>query len=81
MHQEYQTDVVPEYVIKGNSALLKCNIPSFVADFVSVASWVTDKGDTYLPSDKYGNNKEKLILMNVFFIYSFFIKIFTIIRT
>ena len=49
------TDVSLEYVIKGNSALLKCNIPSFAADFVSVASWVTDKGDTFFPSDNYGN--------------------------
>lgn len=28
-----------EYVIRGNSAVLKCSIPSFVADFVNVVSW------------------------------------------
>ena len=43
-----------EYVIRGNSALLKCNIPSFVADFVHVTAWTTDDGQTYLPSDNYG---------------------------
>nr|XP_053626456.1 cell adhesion molecule Dscam2-like [Cherax quadricarinatus] len=53
VHQEYQTDVVPEYVILGNSAILKCNIPSFVADFVSVQAWLTDKGQIYYPSDNY----------------------------
>ncbi|XP_042237768.1 Down syndrome cell adhesion molecule-like protein Dscam2 isoform X8 [Homarus americanus] len=47
------TDVSLEYVIRGNSAILKCNIPSFVADFVSVQSWVTDQGQTYYPSDDY----------------------------
>ena len=31
----------------GNDALLKCNIPSFVADFVSVTAWVSGKGETY----------------------------------
>ncbi|RXG70174.1 hypothetical protein Avbf_00022 [Armadillidium vulgare] len=52
--QAYIVDVSLSNVIKGNSALLKCNIPSFVADFVQVSSWVTDKGHTFLPSDNYG---------------------------
>lgn len=26
-------------MIRGNSAVLKCSIPSFVADFVNVVSW------------------------------------------
>lgn len=43
-----------EYVIRGNTAVLKCNIPSFVADFVRVEAWVsTDKAE-YLPSNDYG---------------------------
>lgn len=53
--QAYESEVNNEYVIRGNSAILKCNIPSFVADFVSVQAWVTDKGDNYYPTDKYGN--------------------------
>jgi hypothetical protein len=32
--QQYKTGSPEEYVILGNDALLKCNIPSFVADFV-----------------------------------------------
>ncbi|MPC99600.1 hypothetical protein E2C01_095026 [Portunus trituberculatus] len=51
------TDVSLEYVIRGNSAILKCNIPSFVADFVSVQAWITDKGDTYYPSQNYGKQE------------------------
>ena len=31
----------------GNSALVKCEIPSFVADFVSVVSWVENNGLEY----------------------------------
>lgn len=54
--QFYQTEVNNEHVIRGNSAIIKCVIPSFVADFVSVASWVTDDGQTYVPQHKgYGN--------------------------
>lgn len=43
-----------EYVIKGNTAVLKCNIPSFVADFVRVDAWVASDDTAYLPSSDYG---------------------------
>ena len=47
--------MVTEYVIKGNSAILKCQIPSFVADFVTVASWVEEiSGTTYVFSEDEG---------------------------
>lgn len=32
-----------EAVLRGNSAILKCHIPSFVADFIQVASWLEDE--------------------------------------
>ena len=37
--QMYETDVAKEYVILGNDAIMKCSIPSFVTDFVSVMGW------------------------------------------
>nr|XP_033326672.1 Down syndrome cell adhesion molecule-like protein Dscam2 isoform X40 [Megalopta genalis] len=51
--QYYDTDVNKEYAIRGNSAILKCVVPSFVADFVKVLSWHTDQGDEFLPGDDY----------------------------
>ncbi len=46
--QKYSTSPEHEvYVIVGNSALIKCAIPSFVADFVSVVSWVENNGLEY----------------------------------
>ena len=45
--QEYQTDAHSVYVIVGNSALIKCEIPSFVADFVTVNSWIDNTGSEY----------------------------------
>ena len=62
MHQDYDTDVNKEYTIKGNSALLKCAIPSFVADFVSVTSWITNDNEAFYPSENYGNNWSSLSL-------------------
>ena len=53
--QQFETDSHKEYVIVGNSGVLRCEIPSFVADFVTVQSWVDSDGATYFPSDDYGN--------------------------
>lgn len=35
------------YVIKGNTAIFKCIVPSFVADYVSVVSWEDTVGNEY----------------------------------
>ncbi|XP_025268077.1 Down syndrome cell adhesion molecule-like protein Dscam2 isoform X17 [Camponotus floridanus] len=51
--QYYEAEVVSEYVIRGNAAILKCTIPSFVAEFVSVESWVGSDGSTFKPSTDY----------------------------
>lgn len=48
--QVYDCDVNKAYVIRSNAAILKCEIPSFVADFVSVVSWHTDQDETFYPS-------------------------------
>jgi hypothetical protein len=58
--QFYVTEAENEYVIRGNSAVMKCKIPSFVADFVSVESWIADDGHAHTystTSDNYGNGQ------------------------
>lgn len=47
VQQFYQTEVNNEYVIRGNAAILKCSIPSFVSDFVSVVSWTDSEGNQF----------------------------------
>lgn len=54
VNQYYEAEVVSEYVIRGNTAVLKCNIPSFVADFVRVEAWVGDDKKEYTYSNNYG---------------------------
>lgn len=49
--QFYESQVSDEYVIKGNAAVLKCNIPSFVSDHVEVIAWVDTNGLEYLRAD------------------------------
>ena len=50
--QPYSTDAHKVYVIIGNSALVKCEIPSFVSDFVAVVSWVDNENIEYFPSQQ-----------------------------
>lgn len=38
--QFYEVQVYDEFVILGNTAVLKCHIPSFVREYVIVRSWV-----------------------------------------
>lgn len=55
--QFYMTEAENEYVIKGNSAIMKCKIPSFVADFVHVEAWINAEDGTELTqhsSQSYG---------------------------
>lgn len=55
VQQYYQTEVNNEYVIRGNAAVLKCSIPSFVADFVVVVSWVDTDGNNFnMDSKNFG---------------------------
>lgn len=57
MAQHFDIDVIKEFAIRGNSAILKCLIPSFVADFVSVVSWHTDQNENFYPGSFEGSCK------------------------
>lgn len=39
-----------EHVLRGNTGILKCHIPSFVADYVFVSTWIEDE-DTEIYSE------------------------------
>lgn len=52
VNQIYEADILKEFVIRGNTGILKCSIPSFVADFVHVDAWLSNDGAIYEPSTK-----------------------------
>ena len=60
--QAYIVDVSREQVILGNDVLLKCDIPSFQADFVSVESWVDSEGIAISKSEHFYGNSTIAIL-------------------
>ena len=56
VQQDFNTEAGNEYVILGNDVIMKCSIPSFVADFVSVTGWVDSEGNEFQQtSDAHGN--------------------------
>jgi hypothetical protein len=60
VQQFYQSRVSDEFVLRGNTAIVRCLIPSFVADFVQVVEWITDGGSFAASSASntdYGNTK------------------------
>lgn len=45
-----------EHVLRGNTGILKCHIPSFVADFVFVSAWIeNEKTEIYAEPNGFGN--------------------------
>ena len=45
--QKYDADVGRENVLLGNDVIIKCNIPSFVSDFVSIVAWIDSEGSSH----------------------------------
>ncbi|XP_076374911.1 Down syndrome cell adhesion molecule 1 isoform X3 [Megalopta genalis] len=51
--QRYAVNVMDEHVLRGNAAIIKCHIPSFVAEFVEVDSWIEDETTEIYPNSDY----------------------------
>lgn len=43
--QAYTVNLMEENVLRGNAAIVKCHIPSFVSEYVSVLSWIIFEGE------------------------------------
>ena len=55
----YRVVVDEEQVMLGNEILLKCDIPSFVADFVAVDGWVDSEGLGIADDGNYQGNQSE----------------------
>lgn len=51
VHQFYEVRVIDEFVLRGNSVILKCLLPSFVTEFVEVEAWVTSEDEEFKAND------------------------------
>ena len=70
--QDYATRVNDFDVILGNSAMMKCEIPSFVADFVSLINWSDNNGVEFYASQ---NSMGKIIKYSKFLYVLLHVKI------
>jgi Down syndrome cell adhesion molecule-like protein 1 len=57
-----------EYIIKGNAAILKCSVPSFVADFVHVVAWINEDKEEIVPGKDFSGGKERYLLIELFYV-------------
>ena len=55
--QDFKSNVDHEtYVILGKDALIKCDVPSFVADLLEISGWADNEGNEFLPqTTHYGD--------------------------
>ena len=56
MAQAYTASVNPVYVVAGNAAVLRCDLPSHVTDLVTVTSWVGGDGAVFFRSTGGGGD-------------------------
>ncbi|CRK92906.1 CLUMA_CG006322, isoform A, partial [Clunio marinus] len=54
INQKFSVQVHDEYVISGNTAVLKCKVPSFVSEYVSVTEWIQNNGLHLYPNTEMG---------------------------
>ncbi|XP_076361672.1 cell adhesion molecule Dscam1-like isoform X3 [Tachypleus tridentatus] len=69
IQQDYKVQLFDEFVIRGNTAVLRCHVPSFVRDYVTF-TWERDNGvqltSTNLQGGKYSVlSSGKLYIRNV----------------
>jgi hypothetical protein len=68
--QAYAVNLMEEYVLRGNAAILKCHIPSFVSEYVTVISWIISEDnediEIKLDSAKDLDGTVDVVVQNVF---------------
>lgn len=58
--QYFEVQVYDQFAIRGNAAIFKCQVPSFVADHVDVVGWIDSNGGSYVAAEQsYGSQKFK----------------------
>jgi hypothetical protein len=58
--QDFSVGATGSSVTRGNMAVLRCLVPSFVRDFLSVTSWLQDQKFNIYPSSDGGNERANI---------------------
>lgn len=60
--QIFEVQVYDVFVIRGNSAIFKCQVPSYVGDHIEIEEWISTENDTYRMNDSDGANSAMKLL-------------------
>ncbi|KAL6434995.1 hypothetical protein ACFW04_005260 [Cataglyphis niger] len=55
--QYFEVQVYDQFAIRGNAAIFKCQVPSFVADHVDVVGWIDSNGGSYVADEQSYDGK------------------------
>ncbi|KAG0432667.1 hypothetical protein HPB47_020608 [Ixodes persulcatus] len=61
VNQHFDVQVYDEFVIKGNTGVLRCQIPSFVKEYVTVTSWIRDDGLVIHADSDFGECTSRMV--------------------
>lgn len=67
VHQSFKLQVYDEFVIKENTAIMRCHIPSIVRDYVRIVAWLRDDHQILVTASH--NPREFYQFQFQFFIY------------
>jgi len=62
--QDFSVSATGNAVTRGNMAVLRCAVPSFVRDFLSVTSWLQDQKFNIYPSSDGGKDHPNVLNYN-----------------
>ena len=62
--QDFSVSATGSAVTRGNMAVLRCTVPSFVRDFLSVTSWLQDQKFNIYPSSDGGKDYPNILNYN-----------------
>ncbi|XP_049290893.1 Down syndrome cell adhesion molecule-like protein Dscam2 isoform X1 [Anopheles funestus] len=62
VHQHYQIRVNDEFVLNGNAAILKCLVPSFLQDFITIESWDIDDQTVMIDAEESTMDGKYMVL-------------------
>lgn len=69
--QAYAVNLMEEYVLRGNAAVLKCHVPSFVSEYVFVVSWIISESDEELEIKIDSENNSDGTYLSSIILYEF----------
>ncbi|GBM46794.1 hypothetical protein AVEN_195210-1 [Araneus ventricosus] len=54
--QQFDPQVYDDFVVRGNTAVLRCHLPTFVREYVSVDSWIREDKQVLKRNDMKGSS-------------------------